>query len=204
MHTTGGDVTMPARRRRWRAGTTVAALLLGLSAQSAAASQPTDPPGVVSREVVTVGTVFEDPAAGLVALLGPPPELGCLGLGFDDPAWSQWVDTPSGAVVSLIRATEVPVRVYAATSIEDVCGPVWEGGDPPAALATGSARVRGTDNDVFLSGTRTSTWGGSATGTLTRWDGASCRFAAQGRWQLDRDGTFRPLLERVGLACGRG
>jgi hypothetical protein len=200
MSRTGAGMT-PGRLRRWRAGTLVAALLVGFTAQSAAASPPTHPSGVVSREVTTVGSLFEDPAAGLVALLGPPPELGCLGEGFDDRGWRQWVDTPSGAVVSLIRATDLPVRVYTATSLEDVCGPVWDGGQPPAALASGWARARATDNDVLVSGTRTNTWGSSANGALTRLDGASCRFSAQGRWQLDRDGTYRPLLERVRLAC---
>jgi hypothetical protein len=53
--------------------------------------------GAVARAIYPFGAAFVDIEAGLVAPDGPPPELGCLDLGFEKADF-QFVFTPAGAI----------------------------------------------------------------------------------------------------------
>ena len=172
-----------------------------LGGAPAGAVPPQDPPGPVSRFTEPFAVAFFDPADGLVALGGPPPELGCFGLGFEDNlADFQIVELPSGPVKLLIHDVDMPIFLYAASSIDEICDAVFAGAIPEP-LATGTVRVVVNDNDLDVSGTRTNSFGNSATGTLRRADGTRCHFSAVFRALITRDGEFRLLKEDINSNC---
>jgi hypothetical protein len=179
-------------------------LAMGLLLAGAAptvAAPPEDPPGPVSRFTEPFAVAFFDPADGLVALGGPPPELGCFGLGFEDNlAEVQIVELPSGPVKVLIRDDDMPIFLYAASSIDEICEAVF-GGAIPEPIATGTVRVVLNDNDVDVSLTRTNAFGYTATGTLERADGTACAFSATFRALITKQGEFRVLVEDIRSNC---
>jgi hypothetical protein len=103
----------------------------------------------------------------------------------------QQKETGQGAVVETFRAT-----VYAE---------LWaiEGGDLGAIcagegdlLGTGTVFWVSTDNDLFVSQSRTNSFGGALQGTIHGADGA-WRVTGQFRAQITQDGEFRLLRESV-------
>jgi hypothetical protein len=167
----------------------------------AAAAPPQDPPGPVIRFTEPFAVAFEDPADELVALGGPPPELGCLGLGFEDNLGEfQIVELPSGPVKLLGRDDDMPIFLYAASSIDELCEAV-ESGTIPEPIATGTVRVVGNDNDLDASLTRTNAFGFTATGTLERADGTTCRFAATFHAHITQEDEFQVLVEDIHTNC---
>jgi hypothetical protein len=186
--------------RRFAVITLAVGLLLAGAAPTGAAP-PEDPPGPVSRFTEPFAVAFFDPADGLVALGGPPPELGCFGLGFEDNlAEFQIVELPSGPVKVLIRDDDMPIFLYAASSIDEICEAVF-GGVIPEPIATGTVRVVLNDNDLDVSLTRTNAFGYTATGTLERADGTACAFSATFRALITKQGEFRVLVEDIHSNC---
>ena len=180
---------------------TLAVGMLLAGAAQASAAPPEDPPGPVSRFNEPFAVSFEDPADQLVALGGPPPELGCFGLGFEDNlAEFQIVELPSGPVKALIRDDDMPIFLYAASSTGELCEAVF-GGTIPEPIATGTVRVVLTDNDVDVSLTRTNAFGYTATGTLERADGTACAFSATFRALITQQDEFRVLVEDIHSNC---
>jgi hypothetical protein len=182
----------------------VLALVMGLSfagVSSAGAAPPADPPGPVVRFTDSFAVAFVDPADQLVALGGPRPEQGCLGLGFEDNlAEFQIVERPGGPVTVLIRDDDMPIFLYSASSIDELCEAV-EAGDVPEPFASGSVRVVLTDNDAEVSLTRTNAFGYTATGTLLRADGTTCHFAATFRALITKDEEFTVITEDIHTNC---
>jgi hypothetical protein len=141
--------------------------------------------GVIVRFDEIVLVAYEDPTDELVALTGPPAELGCLGLGFEDYfSRVQAATTPSGAIVVTARVDEVPVYVYRSSSIADICDAVVAN-ESPGLLARGAVRFTHTDNDFLVSETRMNAFGDSATGIVVDETGGKWAFAA----------VFRSLVE---------
>jgi hypothetical protein len=179
-------------------------LVMGLLLAGAAptgAAPPEDPPGPVSRFTEPFAVALFDPADGLVALGGPPPELGCFGLGFEDNlAEFQIVELPSGPVKVLVRDDDMPIFLYAASSFDEICEAV-RGGAIPEPIATGTVRVVLNDNDVDVSLTRTNAFGYTATGTLERADGTTCAFSATSRALITKQDEFRVLVENIRSNC---
>jgi hypothetical protein len=179
-------------------------LAVGLSLAGAApagAAPPDDPPGPVSRSTEPFAVALDDPADQLVALGGPPPELGCFGLGFEDNlAEFQVVELPSGPVKVLVRDDDMPIFLYAASSTDELCEAVF-GGAIPEPIATGTVRVVLNDNDVDVSLTRTNSFGFTAKGTLERADGTACAFSATFRALITREGEFRVLVSDIRSNC---
>jgi hypothetical protein len=198
------DATRPQRAVRFTRGLIVllvAAAVWALGAPAAGAEPPEDPPGPVSRSTQPFAVAYEDPADGLVALGGPPPELGCFGLGFEDNlADFQELQLPSGPMKVLIRDIDQPMFLYQASSIDEICEAVFAG-EVPEPLATGTVRVVANDNDVFVSGTRNNAFGHTATGTLLDAAGNPCHFTGQFRAQITVTGEFRLLREDIHLTC---
>ena len=156
-----------------------------------------DESGVVFRFNFPFGLGLQDPEAGLVALGGPPPELGCLGLGFD-PENHQIVVTPVGPIKVLIHDDSLPFFIYAASSIGEVCVAALTTGIEPIAM--GSAKVRFNDNFLnFEPGSRANAFGGQANGTVFDADGNPLQFHASIKLFLDRDGNFRVIKETINL-----
>ena len=186
--------------RRFALMTLVVAILLAGAAQASAAP-PEDPPGPVSRVTEPFGVAFEDPADQLVALGGPPAELGCFGLGFEDNlAEIQVVELPSGPVKVLVRDDDMPIFLYSAASIDEICEAVV-GGATVEPIATGTVRVVLNDNDVDVTLTRTNAFGYTAKGTLERADGTACAFSATFRALITRQGEFRVVVSDIRSNC---
>jgi hypothetical protein len=146
---------------------------------------PPDSSGIVVRfdDVFVVG--YQDPADGLVAIAGPPLELLCQGLGLDEFFTEiQVADTPSGAVTFHVRVADIPIHVYRGSSIGELCDEVLAGGTLDL-VGSGAGRVTGNDNDLFVSESRTNSWGDALTGTVTSADGT--------RWSVAA--AFRQLVE---------
>lgn len=153
--------------------------------------------GIVFRFNFPFGFGLQDPEAGLVALGGPPPELGCLGLGFE-PENHQIVVTPVGPIKLLIHDDEQPFFIYAASTIGEVCEAALTTGIEP--IAVGYAKVRFNDNFIgYQPGSRANPFGGQANGTVYDGDGNPWQFHGSLKLLIDRDGNFRVIKETVRL-----
>jgi hypothetical protein len=187
--------------RRFVLITLVVGLSLVGAAAPAGADPPEDPPGPVIRFTDSFAVSLEDPADQLVALGGPPPELGCFGLGFEDNLGEfQIIELPGGPVKALIRDDDMPMFLYAASSTDELCEAVFDG-VIPEPIATGTVRVVLNDNDVDVSLTRTNSFGFTAKGTLERADGTACAFSATFRALITREGEFRVVVSDIRSNC---
>lgn len=196
---------LPGRRRgrtaqtRRMLGVIVAALIATALLAPAAAAQPPTGSGPVSRYTDTFAVSYFDAEDGLLALAGPAPEEGCIGLGFDDPAQFTEVQTGAGPIVVVTHQAEIPVAVYDAT-LGHPCEILFAGGTP-TPLYVGTIRTVATDNDKDVSLTRTNSFGASSTGWVEDAGGDRCRFSAHVRLQISRQGEFRVLSEGITISC---
>lgn len=152
--------------------------------------------GAVFRANFPFGLAFVDAEAGLVALGGPPPELGCLGEGFED-ADHQVVETPAGPVKVLIHDIQ-QFFIYEASSIGEVCIAALTTGIRP--LAVGYANVFVNDSFVnYQPGQKARTIGGNANGLVYDGQGNPWSFHGNVKLLLDKEGNFSVLTETVKL-----
>lgn len=193
--------------RRFSFGVLVVGLVLMIAGPAAAGfdNGPQDPPGPVERFQSPFAVDYVDVDDGLVALGGPPPEQGCRGESFEDNVANvQEVRLPNGVIVSLVQDDDMPMRVYAASSIGEICDAVLAG-ESVEPLASGTVRTVRTDNDLEASatpgGTRTNAFGDHSSGQLSTPAGESCRFSGVFRAQITRDDEFRLLKLDVTLRC---
>jgi uncharacterized protein YaiE (UPF0345 family) len=174
-----------------------AALLAAIAAPAAADHGGPDDSGVVHRGHYPFGMAFQDSEAGLVALGGPPPELGCIGEGFENAEIME-VATPAGAIKVLIRDTET-FYIYEAGSIDEVCEAALSTGIDPIAVAMDS-KVVFTDNFVnYEPGHIGNPFGGNANGTAYDEDGNAWNFHGNQKFMLDKDGNFTLISDTVKL-----
>jgi hypothetical protein len=184
--------------RRLIAFVTAASLAVVLAAQAAAQSGPpqqTQEPifGVASDQstyVLFINITAEDFCAWIEEgdFEAPPPVVA--------PVTVQQKVTGQGAVVETFRAT-----VYAE---------LWavEGGDPEAIcegagelVGTGTVFTVSTDNDVFVSGTRTNAFGATLHGTIHGDEGT---FGVSGAFRaLITMDEFRVLREQLSVRPAR-
>ena len=181
--------------RRLLVSAGVFSLLLVTAAPTMAT--PPDESGRVVRIELPFGVAYEDAADGLVALGGPPAELGCLGEGFEDVP-HQGVVMPNGVVNLLVKDVDQAFYIYEASSINEVCESVYAGNIPEPIL-TGSARVVATDNDAFGAGRNTNSWGSSTNGTVYDAEGNPWHFNASIRLQFSEKRGFRIVHESINL-----
>ena len=169
------------RLTRRAAGALLAVLLIpgGASAGSPASS------GIVIRFDDVALVAYEDAADNLVAVTGPSLELGCLGLGFEEYFTEvQLAATPSTATVLRTTVPDVPLWVYHGGSIGELCD-IVVGGGTLALIGSGTAKFTHTDNDLFVSETRTNSFGDAAQGWIVDGAGKARHVTA----------TFRGLVE---------
>jgi hypothetical protein len=153
-------------------------LLAALAFPGTSSADPPDTSGIVVRFDDLGGVGYEDLADQLVAVTGPPAELGCLGLGFDDYFVAvQAADTPPGAIVVRAHDEDVPLHVYRASGFAGLCGAV-AANLPLTVIGVGTARFNHTDNDFFGSETRMNSFGNSATGSIVDDAGTVWSFSA--------------------------
>lgn len=186
--------------KRITTGIAAVALVVGLAGPAVAGDRPDDPPGPVTRYEADLARAYLDIDDGLVALGGPPPEDGCYGNGFDADGQWQEIELPSGAIVTTAKQEDQAMYVYEGLSIADVCSQVYAG-ETPELLASGTVRVRLTDNDSSVSGTRGNAWGDFAVGQLSTPDGQTCQFVGRSRYRFTPNGEFRQLREDITLTC---
>jgi hypothetical protein len=181
------------------AGSLLAALLITLLATQVAVAAAPGSSGVVSRFWDAGGFSYYDAADGLTALGGPPPEEGCFGEGFDDPAFVTLVEMPSGALKVTIRQGPTPIFVYEGT-VDDICGTIL-GGGAVEPLYVGSVSSVLTDNDGQASLTRVNAFGSASHGTV--WDAAGnpCAFSAHVRMQVTLDGVELVRSQDINISC---
>lgn len=93
---------------------------------------------------------------------------------------------------ALVIGDDVNLHVYQLSTFTGPCTAT------PSAVGRGSLRL--TDNDVFVSLTRTNSFGGRMVGTVEHLaSGERLHLTAVGRMQIKRDGTFRQLVTKVHL-----
>jgi hypothetical protein len=110
---------------------------------------------------------------------GPPP--------VEELITVQSKETGQGAVVESLRA-QLPFEIWAfegVPSFANVCAPELEG-----PWATGTGRVSWTDNDFFISGTRTNSFGGSFQASVTDTEGVDWRYTFRLRFEISMDDEF--------------
>ena len=152
--------------------------------------------GSVFRFNFPFGVALQDTEAGLVALGGPPPELGCLGEGFEE-ANIQLVFTPTGPIKLLLHDVE-QFYIYEAASIDDVCEAALSTGIAP--LAVGYANVFANDNfDNYEPGDRSNPFGGNTNGTVYDAEGSPWEFHGNLKLFIDREGNFEVIKETIRL-----
>lgn len=191
---------MERTMRRITTGIAAVGMVVALAGPAAAGSPPDDPSGPVTRYEADLSRAYFDVDDGLVALGGPPPEEGCFGIGFDGNGQWQEIELPNGAVVTMAKDDDQPMYLYEGTSISDVCDQVYAG-ETPELLASGTVRVRLTDNDLLGSGTRASVWGDFAFGQLVTTEGETCQFVGRSRYLITPNGDFQLLQEDITLTC---
>lgn len=190
---------MSRRFRSRLTGSLLAGVLAGLTMAPLALAAPPDSSGAVSRYSDVFAVAYLDEKDGLWALGGPPPEEGCFGLGFDDPADIAEVQTPAGPLKVWVRQGETPVHVYDATPGHPC--EVIEAGGSPVPLYVGYMSTIGNDNDLFVTFSRTNSFGFSSTGWVWDGEGNACRFSAHVRLLITRDDEFRVASEGITIAC---
>jgi hypothetical protein len=122
---------------------------------------------------------------------GPPPVI--------EPVAFTTHETGRGAVVASYNATR-PIELWALDSdvppLGDACSDTDEHSAP---WATGAVHVTYTDNDFFVSLTRTNVFGDGGHGTVFDAVGAAWHYSWTTRLQLDRDGEFRVVVDNYNL-----
>jgi hypothetical protein len=192
-------ITRIRRRAALIAGLTV----LATSMASPAAAAPPD------RIEVDLFTIMLDLEHELVAFWNISRDDFC--------AWEASDFEGPAPVTTLIPAQEHTVRgevlmaTYGGTSSlelwmldegADLSGPCQDTDAQTGPWATGSARLKGHDNDVFVSLTRTNAFGEQLTGTVVDVDGNTWRFSAGIQLRVDRNDEFHFITERFALAGG--
>lgn len=110
---------------------------------------------------------------------GPPPVY--------EPATFRWIDTRQGATLVSFRAIWQLEAWSLATqplSDQDICDGTAGQVHP---WATGTGRIVSTDNDFFISGTRTNAFGFTMTGVVYDADGTAHRFLRVNRSMIQND-----------------
>lgn len=179
----------------------VAALAVTLAL---ACSEPTSPPpatqvatpsfaaATARRFTVPFFNTFTDASSDLTAVFGITAEqlaAACAGGDFtQDEVTVVEVTRPDGSLKVTVHGNNLTVLIYSG-GFEDVCE--LAGRTP---LATGTAKVTQTDNDFFISGNRTNSFGLSLIGRAAS-DETGARFLVRGR--------FRTTISKQGLQLVR-
>jgi len=123
----------------------------------------------------------------------------CSGAPFDfDPLSIQLIDSPSGALHALFRGSEHHVVIYPSNGWPnpDHVGP----GDCPAlavlpVLASGTAQLVRTDNDIEVTGQGANAFGWSAEGVLLTPSGGKLNYSETVRALVDPGGGDIRILQ---------
>jgi len=166
---------------------------------SPAVADPPDSSGVVERLVIPDFTLLADVDEGLALFVNISRDDLC-DSGDPQEDWNfHLVNSPPGALVARIQAPDVPIYLYPFN--EDVppfVGPCEDTQEEPAFV--GTADVTLNDNDVFVSGGRTDSFGNRGQGIVySTDDGSAWHYSWTARYLIDRDGVFTVAVENTSL-----
>jgi hypothetical protein len=181
--------------------TTLAATLVLACNDATSPTQPANPQSASIRATVNRFTVpyfnfVVDESSGLIALLGLSHEMligTCAG---EDVAFDQVkvveVFRPDGSLKFTVQG-RVRMAVYSLGEIFDICELTES-----TPLARGRAHVTEVDNDLFVSGNRTNSYGANLEGTAS---GPGGRFKVRGKFRalIRRNGEGRVLNEEFSI-----
>jgi hypothetical protein len=162
---------------------------------SPAVADPPDSSGVVERLVIPDITLFADVDEGFVVFVNISRDDFC-DSGDPQEDWNfHLVNSPPGALLGLRQAEDVPVYLYPFNEgVPPLVGPCEDTQEEPAFV--GTADVTLTDNDVFVSGGRTDSFGEAGRGIVySTDDGSAWHYSWAVRLLIDRDGVFRVATE---------
>jgi len=114
---------------------------------------------------------------------------------------TQFIETANGAVVVKFSATST-LELWALDADADFSGPCADTDDSSVPWAVGSAHVTANDNDLFVSGSRTNSFGDRGRGTVWDASGAGWRYSWTFRTLTDRDFESRAVVDRSTLTRG--
>jgi hypothetical protein len=161
---------------------------------SPAAADPPDSSGVVERLVVPDFTIFLDVDEGFVVFVNITRDDFCNEVGGPQEDWNfHLVNSPTGVLLARIQAEDVPIYLHPLNEgVPPFVGPCEDSQEEPAFV--GTADVTLTDNDVFVSGGRTNSFGQLGRGIVFATDnGSAWHYSWTLRALIDRDGglTFK-------------
>lgn len=165
---------------------------------------PANPGPVVVRFEGTTGILTFDLERGLIGGTGVSHEDVAAACAGDPSAFQSVADqlllTPPGAVALLEMGEDLSVFVYEIPPppfdpFEDFCE-LFTTTDP---LATGTGDLILNDNDLFVSGGRTNSFGSRTVGWVTDQGGNVFRYTAVDRLQIDKDGNFVVRVSSIHL-----
>ena len=188
-----------ASRSRARWGSRLVALMAILAAfvafASPAVADPPDSSGVVERLVIPDFTIVLDADEGFVVFVNITRDDFCDSGGPQEDWNFHLVNSPSGALVARIQAEDVPVYLHPLNEgVPPFVGPCEDSQEEPAFV--GTADVTLNDNDVFVSGGRTNSFGQRGHGIVyAADDGSAWHYSWTSRAHIDKDGVFRFTAE---------
>lgn len=115
-----------------------------------------------------------------------------------EPVTVSTLETGKGAIVGSFRATR-PIELWMLDEDADLSGPCTDTDNQTGPWATGDATVTSNDNDVFVSGTRTNSFGDRGRGTVVDSAGEQWFYSWTFRAQIDRDDAFTVKAENFNL-----
>lgn len=192
-------MTVPLRRRA--AGLAALVALLASAVASPAAAAPPSRIEVdvfivaldLEHELVVFWNISRDDLCEWEAggFVGPAPVTTLI------PAREHVV---SGDVLMATYGGTSALELWMLDADADFSGPCQDTDDQAGPWATGWAHLRGRDNDVEVSLSRTNAFGEQMAGTVVDVDGNTWHFSAGIQLGIDRNGEFHVRAERFTLA----
>ncbi len=113
----------------------------------------------------------------------------------------QYIETANGAVVAKISATST-LELWTLDADADFSSACADTDDSSAPWAVGSADVTGNDNDLFVSGSRTNSFGHRGRGSVWDASGAGWRYVWTFRALIDGDFEYRAAVDHSTTLSG--
>lgn len=156
-------------------------------------AEPPATSGIVIRFDGLGAFLTIDSARGLTAIQGIDVVEACQGNPIMEVVEIQRILNPNGPVVELLKSDELRTSVWPFTGFS--CA-LFTTTDP---LAVGTSSLIRNDNDIFVSGTRTNSFGWRGHGVLNDGDGEEVRFHNNVRLLILKDGTFKEVVSDIFL-----
>lgn len=136
---------------------------------------------------------IQDPTTDLIAWAGAPDDpAAAIPCGGDQPfaiVDFQDAGVRQDVIHRLVKGDPVNLHVFRLSTFVNPC--------VSSPIAVGEGRLMYVDNDAFLSGSGTNSWGFRMGGEVTLVGGGTAHLMAHNRFQVFPDGTFRRVFRQV-------